>query len=220
MNPDAPRVGLPDQTPVGYHHFTDDVSINFQCNRWLQWIALADDAAYDDIAGLAGRAHTYPQWIDGFLTLAEGARSDGRTFAAAYYDRAANFFMLADDPRRPETRRRFVDGMRQRYGATTEFVTFGTGALPTYDLMPASQSRPTLVMHGGFDSFIEELFPMMAALVDAGHRVVAFDGPGQGGALDDAGLTMLPQWERPMSAILDHFALDDVTAVGMSLEAV
>lgn len=219
MNLEAPRMDLSD-TPVGYHHFCDDISINFQCNRWLQWIQVsrADEAVvHYEIAGLAQRAEGYPEWIDGFLGLAENARAAGRVFAAAYYDRAANFFMLPEDPRRPATRARFVAQMRETYGVTPVHVPFGNGYLPTYDLRPDGTQSHTILMHGGFDSFVEEFFPMIAALVDDGFRVVVFDGPGQGGALDEAGLAMTPDWGRPVGAVLDHFDLDDVTAVGVSL---
>lgn len=58
---------------------------------------------------------------------------------------------------------------------------------------------------------------MLATMVDAGHRVIAFEGPGQGGALEDHGLPMVPGWERPVAAVLDHYRLSDVTAVGESL---
>ena len=37
---------------------------------------------------------------------------------------------------------------------------------------------------------------MLATMVDAGHRVVAFEGPGQGGALEEHGLPMIAEWER------------------------
>lgn len=217
MNLDAPRMDRSD-SPVGYHHFCDDVSLNFQCNRWLQWIQVGDTAdAHQEIAALARRAQGYPEWIDGFLGLAETARSAGRTFAAAYYDRAANFFMLPEDPRRPDTRARFVEQMRETYGVTTVHVPFDGGYLPAYDLRPDGAESHTILMHGGFDSFVEEFFPMIAALVDDGFRVVIFDGPGQGGALDEGGLSMTPDWGRPVGAVLDHFDLTDVTAIGVSL---
>jgi pimeloyl-ACP methyl ester carboxylesterase len=58
---------------------------------------------------------------------------------------------------------------------------------------------------------------MAAAMVDASRRIIMFDGPGQGGALEDHSLTMIPEWERPVAAVLDHYGLDDVTAVGISL---
>jgi pimeloyl-ACP methyl ester carboxylesterase len=58
---------------------------------------------------------------------------------------------------------------------------------------------------------------MLAAMVDAGHRVVVFEGPGQGSALEEHGLPMIPEWERPVSAVLDHYQLTDVTVIGESL---
>jgi pimeloyl-ACP methyl ester carboxylesterase len=54
-------------------------------------------------------------------------------------------------------------------------------------------------------------------MVDAGHRVIAFEGPGQGGPLEDRGLSMIPEWERPVAAVLDHYQLTDVTLIGESL---
>jgi len=44
-----------------------------------------------------------------------------------------------------------------------------------------------------------------------------FEGPGQGSALEDYGLTMIPEWEQPVAAVLDHYQLEDVAAVGISL---
>src|ERR1700761_2568820 len=99
MDASAPRLDIAAGTPpIGYRRYHDDVSINFQCNRWVQWIG---PSAIDEGAELAGRADTYPELIDGFLAMAEAARAAGRDIAAAYYDRAADFFMLATDPRRP-----------------------------------------------------------------------------------------------------------------------
>jgi pimeloyl-ACP methyl ester carboxylesterase len=72
-------------------------------------------------------------------------------------------------------------------------------------------------MFGGFDSYVEEFLPMIASMVDAGRRIVVFEGPGQGSALEDFGVTMIPEWEQPVGAILDHYGLDDVAAVGISL---
>jgi pimeloyl-ACP methyl ester carboxylesterase len=53
-------------------------------------------------------------------------------------------------------------------------------------------------------------------LRDAGLDVVAFDGPGQGAALE-AGLPMTAEWHKPVGAVLDHFGVDDVTLMGFSL---
>jgi pimeloyl-ACP methyl ester carboxylesterase len=215
MDASAPRLDFTGTTEaVGYHHFHDDVSLNFQCNRWVQWIGAS---AIAEVTELAARCDSYPEWIDGFLGLAVTARESGRQLASAYYDRAAEFFMRPDDPRRPGARSRFVQTMRALYDVTPDDVPYAGSALPAFDFRPATETGSAIVIFGGFDSYIEEFRPMLATMVDAGHRVIAFEGPGQGSALEDRGLTMIPEWERPVSAVLDHYQLSDVTAVGESL---
>ena len=215
MNTSAPRIDCTGATPpIGFHHFHSDISINFQCNRWVQWIG---PSAIDEVAELAAHANTYPELIDGFLALAERAREADRAFAGAYYDRAAEFFMTAADPRRPAARARFLQAMRTAYGVTPDLIPFGSGSMPAYDLRPERQVGPTVVMFGGFDSYVEEFLPMIAGMVEAGRRIVVFEGPGQGSALEDFGLTMIPEWEKPVAAVLDHYGLDNVAAVGISL---
>jgi pimeloyl-ACP methyl ester carboxylesterase len=211
----APRIDCTGATPpIGFHQFHPDVSVNFQCNRWVQWIG---PSALDEVAEMASRANTYPELIDGFLRLAEHARAGDRAFAAAYYDRAAEFFMTAADPRRPATRARFLQAVRTIYGVTPDLIPFRSGAMPAYDLRPERQTGAPIVMFGGFDSYIEEFLPMIVSMVDAGRRIVVFEGPGQGSALEDFGLTMIPEWEQPVAAVLDHYGLDNVAAVGISL---
>lgn len=214
MDASAPRLDCTGATPpVGYRRLHPDVSVNFQCNRWVQWIG---PSAIDEVAELATR-RTYPELIDGFLGLAQRARGADRVMAGAYYDRAAEFFMSPTDPRRPDTRARFLTAMRTVYGVTPELIAYGSGFLSAYDLRPERQVGPTIVMFGGFDSYIEEFLPMVAAMVDAGRRIVLFEGPGQGTPLEDYGLPMIPEWEQPMAAVLDHYRLEDVAAVGISL---
>lgn len=215
MDASAPRIDTTGATPpIGYHQFHPDVSVNFQCNRWVQWIG---PSAIDEVSELAARANTYPELIDGFLGLADRARAADRTLAGAYYDRAAEFFMAASDPRRPAARARFLHAMRTIYDVTPDLIRFGSGSMPVYDLRPDRQIGAPIVMFGGFDSYIEEFLPMIAGMVDAGRRVVVFEGPGQGSALEDFGLTMITEWEQPVSAVLDHYGLDNVAAVGISL---
>src|SRR5260370_38839996 len=60
---------------------------------------------------------------------------------------------------------------------------------------------------------------MVAPDSASGCRSMAgtFEGPGQGAALEAHGLPMIPEWERPVAAVLDHYPLDDVTIAGESL---
>ena len=77
--------------------------------------------------------------------------------------------------------------------------------------------RGTLVVFGGFDSYIEEWLPAALFFRNAGYDTVLFEGPGQGAALELAHLTMSPEWEKPVKAVLDFFRLDAVTLMGFSL---
>jgi pimeloyl-ACP methyl ester carboxylesterase len=52
---------------------------------------------------------------------------------------------------------------------------------------------------------------------DRGYEVIAFEGPGQGAARRKYGLTLDCEWEKPAGAVLDHFKLDDVTWIGISM---
>jgi pimeloyl-ACP methyl ester carboxylesterase len=50
---------------------------------------------------------------------------------------------------------------------------------------------------------------------DYGWTVLAFDGPGQGGALRQ-GIFLTPEWERFAKAIIDYFKLSEVDWLGAS----
>ena len=88
--------------------------------------------------------------------------------------------------------------------------------MPAY-VFEVDHPKETLVIFGGFDSYLEEWFPLIFFLRDRGYNIVAFEGPGQGGALEEFGLKMTHEWEKPVSAILDYFDLRSVTLIGISL---
>lgn len=200
--------------PVGYHSLHPDRGIEFQLNRFLQYVG---PSGLEEIRDAARQISTYPEWIATFLALAETAREQNRELAGACYDRAAHFFMTVEDPRRAGALARFLDGARRAYGLEPIAVPYADGySLHAYELLPDGPARGTIVITGGFDEYIEELFGVVVTVAAAGYRVIAFDGPGQGVVLD-AGLVMTPSWERPVGAVLDHFGLDDVTLIGISL---
>lgn len=44
--------------------------------------------------------------------------------------------------------------------------------------------KPTLIVHGGFDSTLEELYTSAAApALERGYNCLTFEGPGQGGVI-------------------------------------
>jgi pimeloyl-ACP methyl ester carboxylesterase len=217
---DAERAARP-HFPVGYHHIHPNVSVNFQMNRWMNWMGAQSASALDEMRSVAPRIRTYPDFVREFLDLAKRSETEGQICKQAYYLRAAEFFMLPEAPEKAGVREHFVRLVREWNGisdAEYDRVPYGPGMLPSYVLAPERDvTHGTMVVHGGFDSYIEEWFPALLTLRDAGFRVIAFDGPGQGGALEEYGLTMTEHWEKPVGAVLDHFGLEDVTLLGFSL---
>jgi pimeloyl-ACP methyl ester carboxylesterase len=206
--------------PVGYHQIHPDVSVNFQLNRWATWVGADAPAMVAEMREMLAGEVTYPELVRGLTSLAERSERAGRTFTAAYYLRAASFFLGIRDPEYVDLRNRFLRIVRAHHGLSERdviAVPYEGKTLPAYRLFASPSASRTLLIHGGFDSFIEEWLPMLAYIRDAGYDVVAFDGPGQGGALVDSGIPMTHRWERPVGAVLDYFALAKVDLIGFSL---
>lgn len=202
--------------PVGYYEFHPDRTLNFQLNRFWNWVG--DPAMLDDLRRIATELTTYDAWVEQLLALGTQALDQGRTLAGAYLIRTGEFFMSAGDTRQDSARRTFVEIVLAAHGVTADQhhnVAYDSGFLSAYRFAPASP-RGAIVVFGGFDSYIEEWLPMLLALRGADLDVVAFDGPGQGAALY-AGIPMTAEWHRPVAAVMDHFALDEVTLLGFSL---
>ena len=75
--------------------------------------------------------------------------------------------------------------------------------------------KGVIVVHGGYDSFMEEFYPQIIHFRDMGYTVIMFEGPGQGQARRN-GFMFSYDWERPTGAVLDYFELKDVTLMGIS----
>jgi alpha-beta hydrolase superfamily lysophospholipase len=167
---------------------------------------------------LAG-VNDYPMFTKIILDLGEKALARHELRKGAYYLRLAEFFLLFSDPRKLPTRQRFVDLLLdhlQIAPSAYSRIPFETGWLPAYRLTP-KKPRGTLVVFGGYDSYIEEWLPAALVFRDAGYDTILFEGPGQGAALELAHLTLSPEWEKPVKAVLDFFRLDAVTLMGFSL---
>jgi pimeloyl-ACP methyl ester carboxylesterase len=89
------------------------------------------------------------------------------------------------------------------------------GHLPGFRLQAVGKEIGTFVFNGGYDSFVEEFYPFLKPLTEVGFTVIGFDGPGQGGALRQ-GIFFEHAWEKPATAILDYFKLNDVEWLGAS----
>jgi alpha-beta hydrolase superfamily lysophospholipase len=78
--------------------------------------------------------------------------------------------------------------------------------LPGYYYRPdnSQQPRPTLMVHGGYDSTGEELYFMIAAAaIQRGYNCLTFEGPGQGALLREQHLPFRPEWEQVVTPVVD-----------------
>lgn len=204
--------------PVGYHTLHRTKIIDYQLNRWhsLGYARLEDmREAGANIGGLA-------DWKGEMVRQAEKALAEGRLMNGTFYYRAAEFFTHPNDPDKKALYDKFIDLFYNQLFADEPIerheVPYSGGYLPAMRIpAQAAESRGTIVIHGGFDSFIEEWYSAATYFASRGYEVVLFDGPGQGGALKKYGLPMKYDWEKPAKAVLDHFELDDVTWLGISM---
>jgi len=203
--------------PVGYHEFNKDKGINFQLNRYYSM----GNATFEDMQEAGQKISSFKEWKTEMLKLAETAVSEGRLMNAAFYYRAAEFFLTRDDPEKELLYDKFIDQFYEAFqdDEIKKFeVPYNNTFLPAIRIQPIdTEKRGTVVVHGGNDSFMEEIYSVIRYFSDNGYEVVAFEGPGQGSALKKYGLPLNIEWEKPTKAVLDYFKLDDVTLLGISM---
>lgn len=201
-----------------YYQLLPNQQMNFQVNRMLTYGEKAADLA--EVREMVPRISDLETWYNEWEQLARRAESQGRRFHAAYYYRMAEFF-LQDS--RPEKTATYAKAMENFYPAITADNSFGferfevpyEGSwLPAIRLQTPG-ARGTIVIHGGYDSFIEEFYLGLRDLRGLGYTLILFEGPGQGKALKN-GLKFTHEWEKPVKAVLDYFDLEDVILIGLS----
>lgn len=96
-------------------------------------------------------------------------------------------------------------------------VPYESISLPVMHAKAHGEKMDVILLHGGNDSYIEELFFPMLYLAEQGFDVYLFEGPGQGGVLRLQGEHFTYEWERPVKEILNYFDLENVTIIGASL---
>ncbi len=208
----------PDVTelPIGFHHFHKRRFINYQLNR-AHALGFADS---NHLKGAATRVRTREDCVREFDALSLRAEQSGATRQATTYLRLAVFFTPPGKEKLERYRRYrslFDEGFTGG-GLARHEVPYDRSALPAY-LLPAAGGtrRGTVLLHGGFDSLIEEFYAIWERIAAAGFDVIAFDGPGQGGARALGDITFDHDWEKPVAAVLDHFDISQASLIGISM---
>lgn len=201
--------------PVGYHDFHDDPTVNFQLNRWLS----SGYSKYEDMEEAAAKIKSLKDWKREMVAIADKALSEGRPLNAAFGYRAAEFFTMHKDPDKLPLYEKFIELFYDVFkdDGTEKFqIPYEDSFLPAVR-MPPEKSKGVILIHGGFDSIMEEFFSTAFLAVDSGYEVILFEGPGQGAALRKNDIKMTHEWEKPTSAVIDYLKLENVTLIGISL---
>lgn len=197
-----------------FYQFVDNEQFNFQMNRIAAYQTAVN---LNEIWEIAPKLKDFASWTTEWLHLAQKAENEKRYLNATYYYRMAEFYMIDESVEKLECYRHFMDCFHKAYkDERMDYykVPFEGTYLPAYKLQ-AEQEKGIIVVHGGYDSFIEEFFPIIRELPKSGYTIIMFEGPGQGQARKN-NLTFRYDWEVPTSAVLDYFHLDSVTLLGIS----
>jgi pimeloyl-ACP methyl ester carboxylesterase len=208
------KLNLNYKFPKGYHNFHEHPNVNYQLNRLI-----TNGGSLEDVQKIAKKIKNFEDWKRELVGIADQALSEGRILNAAVYYRAAEFFVSPDDPDKERLYDKFIELIYKVYKNLSNIkveVPYEDSFLPAFHLKNENK-KGIVVIHGGYDSLIEEFYMFWSYIRDAGYEVVAFEGPGQGAALKKNKLPMTHEWEKPVKAILDFFNFKDVTLIGMSL---
>jgi len=204
--------------PVGYIKMHRIKIIDFQLNRWYSF----GYARLKDMKDAAKRIKGLSDWKNEMIRQAEKALAENRIINATFYYRAAEFFTHPSDPDKKVLYDKFKDLFYNKAFTDKNIekfkVPYTSSFLPAIKIKSKDKiTRGSIVIHGGFDSYMEEFYSFGHYFSDLGYDVFIFEGPGQGAALKEYGLPLTYQWELPIKAALDYFELNDVTLLGISM---
>ena len=202
--------------PISYYQFHKKQVYNFQLNRGHS----LGFTKFEDIEKIGEKINTFEDWKKEMVKLAKKAVSENRLMNAAFYYRAAEFYTFDDSGEKEFFYNKFCEYFQSVFKKDEIEqikIPYKSGFLPSMRILPAGKKLGTIVIHGGFDSFLEEWYFIMKYLTNNGYEVIGFEGPGQGAALRKYGLLFDIEWEKPVKVVLDYFNLKNVTLFGLSL---
>ena len=210
--------------PFGWHHWPEHFFLSYQFRRALGETQEGGGAVSEVfLAASRMKPGDLESWHEQWLLLAQNndARGDAEEKAghirtamncwlrAADYYRSAEFWLLADDPRRIATFDKCESAsakwLRYLPGEVLE-VPYERGvSLPAYFVKPKGGGKyPVLISFGGLDSFKDELWFMTGrGAVQRGIAVLMVDGPGQGGTLRRHKVPTRHDYEVPVGRCID-----------------
>lgn len=196
--------------------YTGIRQFDFQIARFAE-PHCSDAEVKEDLTIIGSQIQDIPTWNSWWAMRAYHYQNEGKFGIAASYFKAAIFYMDNHDSRKEPLYQGFIDCFYKSY---TDFayeraqVPYGNSCLPTLLLKQKGATRTLLVL-GGFDGYLEEVAGFFKYMKGTPYNILIFDGPGQGNTAAH-GLRFIPNFELPVSKVLDYFHLTSVDAIGLS----
>jgi len=204
---------------VGNYKLHEKGNFNFQLNRLFH-----QGADLNELKKMAAEITDMKSYVDHMLVAYEKAVKEENWSLATAYMRGAEFFSSGETKakyyhRYLECWHTAYDADVARYNVKKVLIPYESGYLPCM-YREVENPKGTIVIHGGFDSYLEEFLKFMIYVSEKGFNAYIFEGPGQGACIYEYGMPFTEHWEKPVGAVLDYFKLDDVMLVGISLGSV
>ena len=231
---------------IKYLFSGDDRSFHFEALRALQYAPYKAADVNEVLTVVSQIRNNDPEsWYHSWYNMAKLIERKGDGYdnkldkgyaylRAQNYYRASEFFLKGDDPRRSDTWmnqkatfQRALDNLQVKHHVLK--VPYGEHWLKAVYYPcdePQADKRPLIMACNGYDGTIEELYAWLARSAnERGYNVLLYEGPGQGSVIREQKLTFTPEWNKPTSAVLDHFSAnfkepEKVVLIATSLAAI
>ncbi|MHC6179992.1 alpha/beta fold hydrolase [Clostridium sp. JNZ X4-2] len=195
---------------------TGNKQLDFQINRFTSDFQ-NDSSIQSDLKDMKKSIKDLNSWCIWWSESAEKKEKEQKFNIAANYYKAAMFYLTNEDLRKKELYEGFI---RCFYKGFHTFkyerykVAYKNSFLPALFLKNQNADK-TLLVIGGFDGYLEEVATFFKYMKGTNYNILIFDGPGQGNT-SSRGMRFIPNFEQPVSVILDYFKLPRVDAIGLS----
>jgi hypothetical protein len=171
-----------------FKQYVNDEQFNLQINRFINDYYQEDDRAQSDLELMIPRLKDANSWYETWLDFAK-KREDSKDYdLASVYYQAAEFYVEPTDPNKEKMYQKYREAF---YKGFNEFdyesfqIPYEDSYLPAVKLL-TPEAKKTLLVFGGYDSYMEEMLKMMKFIKGIHYNIIVFDGPGQGTALKTA----------------------------------
>lgn len=145
-----------------YQNYHTDEQFNFQINRFIEPF-YENETVQADVYAAAKHITDVKSWISVWMALGQKAENAKQYALSSAYYQLADFFVGEDDPIKAQTYSLFKSNYYQSIDKSQiEFdqIPYQNGKIPVA-IIRQVDAKKTLIFHGGFDSYLEELIRLV-----------------------------------------------------------